>query len=199
MVENGAYSEPSDLHRAAFERAWARLFSAEFEDAKREIEELACSGSILSMLFVADELRRGNWLYEEDIDLAKEWYELAIAEGASRGHYGLALAHLKNKDDDAAFREMNTAAQRGYPPAIGGLGRLYLWGRGVAPNIGLARYLWKKAAALGNLHAVELLIRLGIRWRFGFAGFLDALLMAWPYAWALVNVRADEPLSDHLR
>ncbi len=117
-----------------------------------KLEELAYRGSILSILYVADAMRKGR-VYERDLKGAEKWYSAAIDAGSVRGLHGLGLTYYNEKKYDQAIEKFQIAISRNYPPAMNSLAGMYFYGEGVARDLIAAKVLWKRGSLLGHFYS----------------------------------------------
>ena len=145
-----------------------RTLDRDRPQALREIESLARRGSVLSMLFVADSLRRGSdW--KIDLDKSAGWYGHAASLGSGRAMYGLGRVHLARRELDKAIDALEAACDRGCGAAMWTLGLLYKQGGdGVAPDIDKARALFERGASQGHIWSSRTLSILLMSGRYGF-------------------------------
>lgn len=189
--------EPRDPWAGEYELARAALDNQE-PGAIETLESLACQGSILSMLFIADELRIGGWVYVQDFRCAKLWYQEAIGAGSIRALYGLGLGHLHSGEPEQALLLLRLAAEHGYAPAIGALGSLHFKGQQVEKNKAEALKLWRRASALGHVNSEMILTSRQLHGHFGLVGMLEGLRNLVPVALKHARLRAEDPYSDGL-
>lgn len=182
---------------AEYERARDALYGADWLEGVEEIERLAHRGSIMSILLVADAMRVGGWIYDQDLSGAEAWYRVAIDSVSARGLFGLGLTHLLMGRFTEAIGELEAAAEV-FPPAYNALAGIYFRGDGVLVNKQKARQLWLKGSALGHLPARRNLCRLRLHGRIGFRERLAGLLDVMPLAFELVEIKAS-PYTDRMR
>ncbi len=188
----------NDPFRKDYERARDLLYTSDQHVAMDGLEQLANSGSIMSILLVADALRTG-WVYGQDLPGAEAWYQVAVESGSARGLYGLGLTHLQMDRFSEAIQELEAAFARNYPPAYNALAGMYFRGDGVTVDRERARDLWHKGASLGHLPAKQNLIQQLYWGRYGFWGRVEAVLKLLPFAIEIATVRATNRDTDRLR
>jgi TPR repeat protein len=130
------------------------------------IEKLAKSGSILSILYIADSLRTG-WIYGKDLIAAEEWYRIAISSGSNRGQYGLGLVYHAAAKYDQAILEFESSASKQYPPSMFMLGWMYYFGQSVDVCFNKAKFWWLEGAIRGHYNSMKYLSDLIISGKFG--------------------------------
>lgn len=164
-------------------------------DAFQIFESLALQGSVLSMLFLADAIRRGDG-YRIDLEKSEGWYKHAASLGSGRAMYGLGLVHLARRDLPNAFEAWRSAGERGCGAAMWVLGRVHLHGDGgVAPDAGVARAFFEQGSSLGHVWSTRSLALLLMTGRFGLSqrlrGYLEYLGSFVSMLFAMFGKRAD--------
>jgi len=163
----GAEPGVSDLHLREYLSA-GKMLQRNRAEGFQAIESLAERGSVLSILFVADAIRKGD-LYRLDLDKAEGWYKRAVALGSGRAMYGLGLVHLARRDLGAAIEALQAAGHRGCGAALWALGLLYRQGgEGMTSDIALARAYFERGASLGHVWASRSLALMLMTGQFGF-------------------------------
>jgi TPR repeat protein len=134
----------------------------------RAIESLAYRGSALSMLFLADALRKGD-AYEVDLEKSEGWYSHAASFGSGRALYGLGLIRLAKRNTRHAIEAFEAAGARGCGAGMWAIGLLYKQGgQDVPPDIDRARTYLKRGASLGHVWSSRTLSLLLMTGRYGF-------------------------------
>jgi TPR repeat protein len=147
-----------------------RTLKRDRSEGLREIGSLAARGSTLSMLFVADVLRRGDG-YKVDLEKSQGWYGHAASLGSGRAMYGLGLVHLTRGNSGNAIDAFEAAGERGCGAALWALGLLYRQGgAGVSQDIDKARTLFERGASLGHVWSSRSLSILLMSGRYGLSG-----------------------------
>lgn len=202
MISGSEQDRPDDrldCTSAEYERARNLLRSDHWEEGVETIERLAHNGSVLSMLLVADAMRQGGWIYDEDLNGAQEWYELAAQAGSGRALAGLGLTKIKLKDFEGAMKFLEQAVQMNYIPAHYALADIHFRGDAGQRDKGLAREHWTRAANLGHLPSRAALVGWKLRGHYGLSGFFEGLLDLVPTSVELLRTRKNDPFSDRLR
>jgi TPR repeat protein len=192
------YPHPDPFERE-YETARDGLHSDTWREAVKRLEWLAESGSILSLLLIADAMRDGGWIYHRDLEGAKLWYQIGIDNGSLRALYGMGVAHNRSGDFAKALEVLEQAAARGYAPAFGALANMHYHGAGVPRDRRAAEVLWRKAASLGQLKSAMNLAACQVKGQYGLRGWLEGIVTIWPTVMAFVDERNDRPYSERLR
>lgn len=183
----GAEPGVRDPHLAEYLSA-GKTLQKNRSEGFQAIEALAHRGSPLSMLFLADAIRKGDH-YRIDLDNSESWYQHAAALGSGRAMYGLGLVHLQRGDVGTAIDAFKSAGDRGCGAALWALGLLYRRGGGdITPDSDAARAFFERGAALGHVWSSRSLSLLLMTGRYGLwhrlggyaryvAGFVAAPLM----------------------
>jgi len=133
----------------------------------REVEALAHRGSVLSMLFLADALRKGQGC-ELDLHASETWYRRAALFGSGRAMYGLGMINFSKNDIGSVVEDMEAGAERGCGAALWALGLLYKQGgEGFSRDVDKARAFLERGAALGHVWSSRTLAILLMSGRYG--------------------------------
>ncbi|WP_293903702.1 tetratricopeptide repeat protein, partial [Phenylobacterium sp.] len=144
-----------------------RTLKVDRPEGLREIGSLALQGSTLSMLFVADALRKGDG-YKVDLEKSQGWYGHAASLGSGRAMYGLGLIHLARSDIGNAIEAFEAAGERGRGVALWALGLLYeQGGGGISQDTDKARAHLERGASLGPVWSSRTLSILLMSGRYG--------------------------------
>ena len=120
--------------------------------ALRGLEELADSGSIMSMLYLAHEHGHGA-LSSRNLEASINWYERAINAGSVLASFHLGLLYKGVGRFAEAFDAFKVGAEADLAASIYQLGRMYRDGLGVSKNLQEAQELWDRASVLGHPYA----------------------------------------------
>lgn len=187
-----------DLLFAEYERARDLLYGKDWRRGLQELESLANRGSVMSILLIADALRRG-WKYARDLPNAEAWYQVAVERGSVRGRYGLGLTHIAMGRFDKAIEGLNAAIIRNYPPAYSVLAGIYFEGKGVPVDRKKALNLWRRGASLGHLPSKRNLAYQRLRGADGLVGRIKGFFTGLQWAIEMVGVQDRNRYTDRLR
>lgn len=181
-----------------YERARDVLQTSDWGSGLKEMERLARSGSIMSILLIADAMREG-WMYDQDLPGAKAWYQVAAESGAPRGFFGLGLTHLLMKRFNEAIENLEAAISRNFPPAYNALAGIYFRGDGVPVDRQRALELWRKGASLGHLPAKRNILQQSLHGRYGLWGRFIGIVNLLPVVIEIAVVQTTNRYTDRLR
>lgn len=134
------------------------LSAGEYAVAKKKYETLAELGSKEALLALGCIFERGGVDVEQDMEMARHWFERAWAEGQlvyaaralARMHYlgeGVPVDFRRSYSYLAPLEDTNNAA------ALFRLAVMYELGRGVPKDTKHARALYRRSARLNNIYA----------------------------------------------
>lgn len=152
----------------------------------------------MSILLVADAMRDGT-LYDRDLCGAERWYKVAVESGSVRGLVGLALTHLLMGRVQDAVRELESAIELGYPPAMNALAGVLFRGDGGLRDEARAFSLWRRAARLGHIHAKRHLISQSWKGKLGWRGLVESIPLYITLVVDVFTVMFRDRYSDRLR
>jgi TPR repeat protein len=95
-------------------------------------------------------------------DEACRYYRKAAELGLTKSQYNLARLHHIDHDFDEALYWYHTAVERGHAPAMCALGDMYQHGQGVETSQKKAVRWYRRAAAIGNVDALDELQRMSV-------------------------------------
>jgi TPR repeat protein len=119
-------------------------------DAQVMFEDLAKSGSPLSMLYIGYIYRDGIGRVA-DIDEAERWFRKAADAGSVEGYYSLGSLCGRSKRWREAREAFAIAGAKDHGPALHRLGRIYWAGWGVEKDLGRAKRYLERASQAGHL------------------------------------------------
>lgn len=196
--ENFDIDTRNDPFFAEYQRALEMLQIPDWGPGLQEMDRLARSGSIMSILLIADAMWAG-WMYDQDLPSAEAWYKVAVASGSARGLYGLGRTHLKMNRFSEAIEELEAAIAEGFPPAYNALACMYFNGQGVPVDRPRALQLWRKGSALGHLPSKRNLLQQSLHGRFGFWRRIVGIVSFLPIAVEYATVQVMNRHTDRLR
>jgi len=85
---------------------------------------MAERGSLMSMLYLGYAYRNGTGV-SLDTGCAERWFKRAAEAGFTRAYYELGRMYLDASEYSRARAELETAAARGFVPAVHFLGRMH--------------------------------------------------------------------------
>lgn len=188
----------NDPHLAQFERVRDSLNTAEWRAGLKELEGLARSGSIMSILLIADLMRFGR-RYDRDLSNAEAWYRVAAEAGSANGRFGLGLTYRDMGRFEDAIRELEVATAKNYPPAFNALAIMCFRGEGAPVDRLKALDLWLRGASLGHIPSKKNLMLQSMHGGYGLWRRILSMLNILPVAIETVRERAKNPYSDRLR
>ncbi len=199
-MSRGTFDEDArgDPFLAEYEKARDVLRTPDWRRGLQEMEQLARSGSIMSILHLADAMRTG-WGYDQDLPGAEAWYKVAVDSGLARGFSGLGHTHLAMGRFSEAIQDFEAAMARGFPPACNMLGNMYFNGEGVPVDWQKALQFWRKGASLGHLVARRNMVHQSLHGRFGFWRRVAAMVTLLPFVIEYSTVKVMTPYTDRLR
>lgn len=128
-----------------------------------ELEKLAQSGDPAACMILGHRLLRGRGM-PRDYERALLYFDTAARAGEVDALYQLGKCYLKGigctKDPAGGVSCLENAAQRGHAAAALRLGKCFAEGTGAPRSVELAAYWYRKAAALGDTRAYDLLLEL---------------------------------------
>jgi hypothetical protein len=185
------FVDRDDPYFVDFERARDLLKGSEWRRGLKELEGLAHSGSIMSMLLVSSCMLEG-WGYDQDLPGAEAWYRVAAESGFARGFFGLGLTHLRMGRFSEAVEDLEVSISKGYPPAYNALAYIY-WrgGDGIQIDRRRAFELWKTGSTFGHLEARKGLVMAHIQGCAGIGGRVEGYLNLLPLAVKIVKAKCE--------
>jgi TPR repeat protein len=109
-MSNSEIYEPDDRFDPFIEeyRQLRSLISSEGTSAVPKMEALAYRGSVMAVVFIADQMRIGSF-YDRDLPGAERWYRSAADSGSARALHGLGLTHWLMGGRSEAVEEFERA------------------------------------------------------------------------------------------
>ena len=147
---------------------------------------------------------RLGWMYHsatgtlKDWLEAERWYRKAIAAGSPESEFYLATLFSARFEPESALEWFEKSAGHGYTPAIYHLGRMYLYGAGVALDEEKAYRYFKEAASAGHLFARRNIARRMASGRRGIGQIPHGILLLIGTGWSVIKVAWKSPDSEHL-
>lgn len=188
--------EEPDIDR--LHRAYTQLQAEPGQDAINHLEDLAKSGSLMSMIYIAWAYKNGIGVIADD-KLAERWYRRAVDGGSRLATYYLGHFYLEREEYSRAEEVFSIGVLAEYSPAMFCLGCMYLEGVGVAKDLDKARFLFQKSADHGHVFARRSLAAMYMSGKYGITCFFKGL---WLFIGALKDViilARTDPNSDRLR
>lgn len=128
-----------------------------------ELYARALSGDVSACMIMGRKLMRGRGA-ARDYEKAHRLFDIAARAGDADALYMLGKNYLKGvgcrKDPAGGVSCLEAAARRGHAAAALRLGQCFAQGAGAPKSSELAAYWYRKAAALGDTRAYDLLLGL---------------------------------------
>lgn len=119
----------------------------------KRMNELAESGSIKALVYWGDEVYKGNWNMESDLDTAYRWFKRAADMGDPVAKYFLAFGYRVGElgpDYGICWMYLLEAAQQHFPRAYRQMAFMFKKGLMVEKNLDTARAYYQKAIDNGD-------------------------------------------------
>lgn len=154
---------------AAFQYAQESWYT-EFLKAEEIMVQLAVSGSVAALVYLAEAHQQGENCKKNDL-AAMEWFSKAEESGWKPASHrkGLILANQGRTRE--AYKEFKKSAELDYLPGVYQLGRALSEGSGVEKNIEGGKIVLERAAQRGHLFAKRKLLGNYFTLQYGFFNF----------------------------
>lgn len=133
-----------------------------------ELERQAAKGNPSACMILGRKLMRGRGA-PRNYERALQFFDTAARAGDADALYLLGKCYLKGvgctKDPSGGVSCLEAAAQRGHAAAALRLGKCFAEGLGAPLSAEMAAYWYRKAAALGESRAYDLMLQLAPRSR----------------------------------
>jgi len=151
------------------------------------------------MLYLGACVRDGLGVVK-NLETAEKWFRAAADLGVVRAHYHLGRLFLDTQKYAEARQEFESAASKGFVPAVHFLGRIHYYGYGVPTDRARAKIFLEEASDWGCVFAKALLAHDLCHETGGASAYLQGFLMRLEATFDVIKISMTDGLtSDRFR